>query len=477
MVKHWPGGGPGEAGRDAHYGKGKYAVYPGNGMRLHEKPFIEGAFNLQGPTKCCSAVMPYYTLCVGQTKEGVANGFSREMIQERLRDRLGYDGVVCTDWEIVLDETDPDINSGKPWGVDHLSVAERHLKCWLAGVDQFGGVRETGPMIEAYRIGCERLGEDKMTKIIRRSARRLLTNIIRVGLFENPYVDLSETAAKVGCDEWKREGFAAQVKSVMMLKNRNQALPLKAGAKVWFPDRYAPVMTNFWHSISGGKWTKPMPESLASEYFTCVKDPGEADAAVIFVESPLSGWGYSKSAAVDGKTPYLPISLQYEDYTAEYARAHSLAGGDIFESFTNRTYRGRSVTTPMKSDLEQVLAVRKAMGSKPVVVVMDMTNPAIPNEVERAADAFLAVAAVQKRAILEILSGRAEPSALLPFQMPRDMKTVEEQCEDLPYDMQAYVDSEGNQWDFGFGLNWSGIITDARANWAKECKSKLKGIK
>ena len=33
MVKHWPGGGSGEAGRDAHYGFGKYAVYPGNNFK------------------------------------------------------------------------------------------------------------------------------------------------------------------------------------------------------------------------------------------------------------------------------------------------------------------------------------------------------------------------------------------------------------------------------------------------------------
>lgn len=33
MAKHWPGGGPCEAGRDAHYAFGKYAVYPGDASR------------------------------------------------------------------------------------------------------------------------------------------------------------------------------------------------------------------------------------------------------------------------------------------------------------------------------------------------------------------------------------------------------------------------------------------------------------
>ena len=42
MVKHWPGGGAGEGGRDAHYGFGKFAVFPGNNLDMHKIPFVEG---------------------------------------------------------------------------------------------------------------------------------------------------------------------------------------------------------------------------------------------------------------------------------------------------------------------------------------------------------------------------------------------------------------------------------------------------
>ena len=51
MVKHWPGGGSGEAGRDAHYGMGKFAVYPGGKFTTHFIPFTKGAFKLKGKTK------------------------------------------------------------------------------------------------------------------------------------------------------------------------------------------------------------------------------------------------------------------------------------------------------------------------------------------------------------------------------------------------------------------------------------------
>ena len=55
---------------------------------------------------------------------------------------------------------------------------------------------------------------------------------------------------------------------------------------------------------------------------------------------------------------------------------------------------------------------------------------------------------VQDQAIMEIVSGASEPSALLPFQMPANMSTVEKQFEDVPRDMECYTDSEGNVYDF-----------------------------
>jgi beta-glucosidase len=69
---------------------------------------------------------------------------------------------------------------------------------------------------------------------------------------------------------------------------------------------------------------------------------------------------------------------------------------------------------------------------------------------------------VQNQAIFDVISGGFEPSGLLPVQMPADMKTVEQQKEDLPHDMKVHVDTEKHAYDFGYGLNWKGVINDAR---------------
>ena len=105
---------------------------------------------------------------------------------------------------------------------------------------------------------------------------------------------------------------------------------------------------------------------------------------------------------------------------------------------------------------------KKMMGEKPVVVIVAAERPFVPADIEPWADAILVAFGVNNCALLDIISGAAEPYGLLPCQLPANMETVEAQYEDVPYDMQCYVDSEGNTYDFAFGLNWKGVINDKR---------------
>jgi beta-glucosidase len=98
-----------------------------------------------------------------------------------LRGTYNFDGVVCTDWGVTSDETAVDAFSGRPWGVEKLTVAERHYKVIMAGVDQFGGNNDAGPVLEAYQIGVNEIGEEDMRARMEQSAVRLLKNIFRVG--------------------------------------------------------------------------------------------------------------------------------------------------------------------------------------------------------------------------------------------------------------------------------------------------------
>ncbi len=109
-----------------------------------------------------------------------------------------------------------------------------------------------------------------------------------------------------------------------------------------------------------------------------------------------------------------------------------------------------------------VLETKEKMKGKPVIVSMLLSNPTVVSEFEAEVDAILANFGVQDQAIMDVLTGAAEPSGLLPMQMPAHMRTVEEQLEDVAHDMECHVDSDNHVYDFAFGLNWSGVIEDER---------------
>ena len=463
MVKHWPGGGSGEGGRDAHYGNGKFAVYPGGCFETHKMPFLEGAFRLAGKTGKASAVMPYYTISYNQTSENVGNGFNRDIITRQLREEAGYDGVVCTDWIITGDEEHPGIHSGKPWGMETKSVAERHYKALMAGVDQFGGNNEKAPVLEAYEIGVREHGEAWMRARFERSACRLLLNMFRTGLFENPYVDVEQTKQTVGNKTFMKKGYEQQLHSIVMIKNHGDVLPLRERKKVYIPQRRLPEGPNYWRMICPERIYDPVPEKILEKYYDKAVSPAEADFAVVFIESPHSYlMGYDPQDVEKGGNGYIPISLQYSDYTATHARKHSIAGGDPFESFTDRSYQGKTAHAINACDLSLLQETRRWMGNKPVVLVLMMSNPTVMQEIEPLADAILVGFDVQAQAYMDLISGREEPSALLPVQLPADMQAVEEHCEDRPRDIRCYRDADGNVYDFAFGMNWKGVIDDER---------------
>lgn len=467
MVKHWPSGGPEEGGRDGHFAYGKFAVYPGNNFQTHLRAFTDGAFKLNGATKKASAVMPYYTISYNQDKkngENVGNGFSKYIVTDLLRNKYGYDGVVCTDWLITANEGEkPDVFSGKSWGVEQMSIAQRHYKVLMAGVDQFGGNNDAKPVIEAFQMGVKEHGEAFMRKRFEQSAVRLLLNVFRVGLFENPYLDPNVSKAIVGKPEFMKAGYDAQLKSIVLLKNHNKTLPIQKGKTVYIPKRTTPASLNFFGQPVPEKTEYPVNLELIKKYYSVTDDASKADFALVFIKSPVSG-GYSRADREAGGNGYVPISLQLKDYTATDARAHSIAAGDpvIDPSIKDRTYLGKTSKSNSYPDLNTILDTKKAMNGKPVLVAVSMSNPMVFGEFEQSADAILAEFGVQVEALLDIVSGKVEPSALLPMQMPLNMSTVEKQFEDVPRDMIPYKDSNGHVYDFGFGLNWKGQISDAR---------------
>lgn len=466
IVKHWPGGGTGESGRDAHFSFGKYAVYPGNNFEEHLKPFTEGAFKLEGGTQKAGGVMPYYTISFNQDKknhENVGNAFSQYIINDLLRVKYDYDGVVCTDWKVtqnLVPENEMDL-PGRCWGMEHNTEVQRYVKAILSGVDQFGGNQKIAPLLEAYRQCADIIGEDMIKTRFKNSAQRILTVMFRLGLFENPYVDVEKTDTVLRSEEHLKQGYDAQIKSVVMVKNKNHVMPLKKKKKVYIPSKFYPKTIDWFGNVKEEHLEFPVSRQMVKSYFELVDYPKDADVAIVFMEGPNSGFGFEQTDIKQGGNGYVPVSLQYSAYTANEARTHSIAS-DSKEKNTGRCYKGKTIIARNENDLDMLLETKQKMGDKPVIAVVNMMRPCIVREFEDKVDGLFLHFGVEDKVVFDLISGIYEPSGLLCVQIPANMETVEHHCEDVAFDMECHKDTEGHVYDFAFGMNWRGPIDDYR---------------
>lgn len=513
MMKHFPGDGAAQSGREAHDATGSFNVYPGGSFETHLIPFIDGGLNLDSKTGVASAAMTSYSIAWSEDEEyGELVGTSFSEYKVQLLRSYGYDGVICTDWQVINDD-------GKNWGVEDLSVAERVQKAIAAGVDQFGGnsVDDVRPGVELL---IEEMGEEAGTERMQESARRLLVSYFQIGLFENPYLDVKESVATVFSHN--DEGYDMQEKTVVMLKNDGAISENISDEKptVYVPLVYTPATEGF---VGQNFYSADLPVSMdiLEQYFNVVTDTvsdtltgpagedgnptlayadviratpeqlAQCDYALVFARTPKNTTGWSITGGFDMKTQsYVPLSLQYE-YVADSdsVRKESIAGRMVetmaqtpygeqaVKEKENQSYYGKAALIDNATDLDMILYAAENMPENAKVIVAMNAEGKSPvaqmvmSEFEDKVDAILYGFNIDNRAFLDIAAGKVEPSAMLPVGMPASMEAVEKQLEDVPRDMECYVDAAGNTYDFGFGLNWSGVIQDERT--AKYCVPAL----
>jgi len=365
MTKHFSGGGPQREGKDPHFPVALGQIYPGNNFEYHLIPF-EAAFR-----EGTAAIMPYYGVPVGQTGEDVGMGFNREIITGLLRNRYGYDGVVCTDWGLVTDNKVLGINilPARARGMEHATPEERMLKIINAGCDQLGGEMIPDMLVRLVRDG--KITEARLDS----SVVRLLRLKFILGLFDDPYVDVEHSVSIIGNPAFVEAGRLAQRKSVVLLKNSpsgsGMTLPLREGIKIY-------VMN--------------IDPVVASQYGTVVAKPDQADIALIRLRTP--------SQPLRGAGPL----------------------GRIFSS-GDLDYKGK--------ELKKILGI---MTRVPTVVDIYLDRPAVIPEISEKAAGLMADFGAADDAVLDIVFGRFSPTGTLPFEMPSSMKAVRDQKEDLPYD-------------------------------------------
>lgn len=359
MTKHFPGGGPQKDGDDPHFPYGKDQIYPGDNFDYHLIPFEEGAFPAN-----TAQIMPYYAVPEGTEYEDVAFGFNKKIITGLLREKYNYDGVVCTDWGII---TDRKFRKARAWGVEDLSEIERVEKVLDAGCDMFGGESYPDMVIELVRSG--QVSESRIDK----SVRRILRDKFELGLFDDPYVDPQQAEELVRNETFVKKGKKAQRQSMVLLKNKNDILPLEEGSKVY---------------IDG------IDEEVAEEYARVVSSRREADFVVLKIQAP------------------------YE------------VRNDLL---LERLFRQGSLEF-IAAERRRIM---NKISDKPSVVVITLDRPAVIPKISKEAEGLIADFENENDAILDIVFGRAEPQGKLPVELPSSMEAVKNQLPDVPYDSEV----------------------------------------
>jgi len=526
QMKHFPGDGAAEGGRESHTRDGAYNVFPGGQFWTHILPFA-ACMDLPGKTETVSAAMTNYSIGIEADGspvggERLATSYSHYKINHVLREMYGWDGYILTDFGIL---------TSKNYGVEEMTPAELRLATLEAGCDAFGGEGRSGQesidlAMEAYKLGIARLGEAEMNEIMNKSTERILRTHFNIGIVDNPYLHLEVAESVPNNAEHSAAGHQAHLKSIVMLKNSDgiiqKASPGADKPKVYIP-RVFVAATGGWsrtpasaapgfdleaagmyYDVLSDELADPLTGPLDREGNPTIapedivraskKEIAQCDFAIVRITNPKNGnptfmesggmrdGGPGSVGSISDRKEftYLPISLQYRPYTAdsEFVLRESL-GGDMIEAREelqagdtkkmvkeNRSYFGKTGIVTNESHLDLVLSTASA--AEKTIVALDVSNPMVFGEFESEVDAILVgfagnrSANLPDKAFLEIISGVEEPSGLLPIQMPVNMETVEAQLEDVPRDMDCYVDSDGNIYDFAFGLNWAGVIQDKR---------------
>ena len=458
-MKHFPGGGPQELGMDPHYSFGKYQQYSNN-FAYHMKPFVAGI------NAGVSAIMPYYGVPMSGrdannnpiplTADGVTYpltgfAFSKSIVTDLLRGKLGFKGYVNSDTGIIND---------RAWGMEDKSVPERVAAAINGGTDTLSGFATNKTIKDLLDQGL--ITKDRVNE----AAKRLLKEQFQLGLFENPYVNVGNANAAVGTDASRAKGLDIQKKSVVLLQNNtlangSKALPLKAGAKVYTIGFSKANVESYGYAVTDGNYD-------ATKSQTRPPVPAGTDVAIIRVLVKDASSAYQSKAVATGDNPlflnpltgktwgaedpcrmFPAVNATCSDTSLAFGGALPWEIGDI--SFTGMAAATSRTMYPTLADIKAIMA--EIGDAKKVVLSIYFRAPYVMDDASRLknAGAITATFGVTDVAMLDVLSGKFKPQGKLPFALPKTLKAVQEQKSDLPGFDET---TDGALYKFGYGLTY-----------------------
>jgi len=362
-TKHFPGGGATYKGFDPHYSYGRNAVFPGGRFEANLLPFKAA---IKTGT---SSIMPYYSLPKDTKYEEVAYAYNKGILRDLLRGALGFKGIINSDTGPI---------ESMPWGVDSLSIEERYVKALEAGTNMFAGNADPTQLINTFKANPE------VMVYVDESVTLLLTELFQLGLFENPYVDEEIAMEVVGKDAFVKAGKEAQRKSIVLLRNEQDRLPLADNTKVYFEDYFKDYANPV--PGTGTVYKENYPQ------LTFVGTPEEADVILLWLKPSMR--------------PLFPA----DDSPLSVGLSACAVDVDYINSLTAK---------------------------KPTILAINYSNPFVIDEIYNKETkprfvGILATFGVEPDALLDVVTGKLNPTAKMPITTPISNQAVDNNKEDVP---------------------------------------------
>ena len=393
------------------------------------------------PYKACIEAGALTIMVNSGSINGVPVHSNHELLTTWLKDDLGWDGMIVTDWSdinnlyqrerIATDKKDAiriAINAGIDMSMDPYDLNF----CTL--------LKE---LVQEGKVPMSRIDD---------AVRRVLRLKYRLGLFDKPntlFADYPEFAS----DSHKALALSAAEECEVLLKNTNNILPLNKGVKILVTGPNA----NSMRCLNGGwsyTWQGHLADRFAGEFNT-------------IYEAVANKFGKDNVVLEQGVT-YVPEGNYYEENAPEIEKAVKAAADVdvIIACIGENSYceTPGNLEDLALSENQRNLVKALAKTGKPIVMVLNEGRPRLINDIEPLAAAVIDILLPGNfgaDALANILAGDANPSAKMPYTYPRHSAAlntydyrVSEETDRMEgaYDYDAVVSV---QWPFGYGQSYT----------------------
>jgi beta-glucosidase len=321
---------------------------------------------------------------------GIPATASHFLLTTELRDRLGFKGVVISDYGDVT----------ALWNTYHMAsdLAGAAAIAINAGVD----VTMLPFNADQWQAGVQQdvANGSISTNTINRAVRRILTLKFQLGLFDHPTVDASKADAAVQAG--RDVALQAARESITLLRNANNVLPLSPSSKLVVTGPSADSMTN-----QLGGWSVSWQGVFGAGHVCCMGPagqipPGSTVLKGLQAQDPNVTYDPSQAAAVAGAASADAVVV----VVGEKAYAEGL---------------GDNPSPQLAPDQQALISALKATG-KPVIVVVIAGRPLGLGPAETADGVLMAYQGSTEagQAVADAIFGKIDPSGKLPVTWPSD---------------------------------------------------------